>query len=89
MMLKLIGATRINRSKMHKIVIEMFKIVDINNEVFREELETKSLYWSGHVKVMEKKQGTGECIQILKLGKSFMVLSSERFFFRPGTRKYQ
>jgi hypothetical protein len=30
-------ATRINRSKMHKIVIEMFKNVDINNEVFREE----------------------------------------------------
>jgi hypothetical protein len=39
MTLKFNAASRISKSKVHKIVIEMFKNVDINNEVFREEDE--------------------------------------------------
>jgi hypothetical protein len=36
MALQLNAPTRINKSKMHKTIIEMFKAIDINNEVFRE-----------------------------------------------------
>ena len=43
MTLQFNAATRINRNKMHKIVIEMFKNVDINNEFLEKKLESKSL----------------------------------------------
>jgi hypothetical protein len=48
MTLKRNAAKRLNRSKMQKIVIEMFKSVDVNNEVFREEagIQEPVMVWS-------------------------------------------
>jgi len=81
MTLKFNAATRINRNKMQKIVIEMFKSVDVNNEVFGEEagIQEPVMVWS--YKSNGKKQSSGEGIRILTMGKSFVVSSRARLFF--------
>jgi hypothetical protein len=81
MTITFIGATRINRSKMHQIVIEMFNSVDINNEVFREEAGNQEPVMVWPSKSNRKNKIQGNAYKILKMGKSFMVLSRACFFF--------
>jgi hypothetical protein len=60
MTLQFNAATRIDRSKLHKIVIEMFKSIEMNNDVFREEagIQEPVMVWrcksNGKNKVQEK-----------------------------------